>query len=294
MIKITRLSTPSDPIVRLRIEGRVVERTADAVTNACRAARADGKHVLLDLAGVPFVDTHGAHAIASLAETGVTPIGCTAFVRAAIGAQMRPDDEIEDADDDAGLAVRLHRRDPQAVEEIVRRHGGGLLAVARALSANDAAARAAVQAAFLSALSAAETSPPDTRLFPLLRRMVVTAALARLRVPDGESDTALDAHLPRFDATGHFADEVGAVEVPRRTFGDRGGQEAVRRSLDRLPASVRAILLACDCEELDIAEVAVVLGTTTDAVKHRLDRARHALRTLLAAERGTSARAAAS
>jgi RNA polymerase sigma-70 factor (ECF subfamily) len=54
--------------------------------------------------------------------------------------------------------------------------------------------------------------------------------------------------------------------------------------VDALPDSYRTVLLLRDIEELDTEETADLLGSTANAVKIRLHRARQALRTLLEGE----------
>lgn len=56
----------------------------------------------------------------------------------------------------------------------------------------------------------------------------------------------------------------------------------VRRCIDQLPASCRAVLVLRDIEDLDTEETAGVLGETVSAVKTRLHRVRQALQARLA------------
>ena len=60
----------------------------------------------------------------------------------------------------------------------------------------------------------------------------------------------------------------------------------MRRCIDRLPARYRTVILLRDIEEMDTEETARSIGSTPNAVKVRLHRARQALRTLLARELG--------
>jgi len=55
----------------------------------------------------------------------------------------------------------------------------------------------------------------------------------------------------------------------------------VREAIARLPDQYREVLVLRDIEERDTSEAAALLGTTPNAVKVRLHRARQALRTLL-------------
>ena len=61
----------------------------------------------------------------------------------------------------------------------------------------------------------------------------------------------------------------------------RETRAAVRKAIECLPASYRTVLVLRDIEELDTDETATALGTTCNAVKIRLHRARQALKTLL-------------
>jgi RNA polymerase sigma factor (sigma-70 family) len=59
-------------------------------------------------------------------------------------------------------------------------------------------------------------------------------------------------------------------------------RQIVRRCIDRLAESYRALLRLRDIEERDTDEGAELLGLTVSAMKRRLPRARQALRELLA------------
>src|SRR5262249_58683224 len=61
----------------------------------------------------------------------------------------------------------------------------------------------------------------------------------------------------------------------------REARALVRRAIELLPASYRTVLVLRDIEELDTDEAATALGTTRNAVKIRLHRARQALKALL-------------
>jgi RNA polymerase sigma-70 factor (ECF subfamily) len=60
----------------------------------------------------------------------------------------------------------------------------------------------------------------------------------------------------------------------------------INRAIDQLPDSYRTVLVMRDLEEMSTAEVAEMLGVSTNVVKVRLHRARQALRTLLEREFG--------
>jgi ABC-type transporter Mla MlaB component len=80
MLKITRTDEDEDRTT-LRLEGRLGGEALlefDATWRACVAER---RHVVLDLAGVRFVDAAGAALLRALRETSVQITGCSAFVQ---------------------------------------------------------------------------------------------------------------------------------------------------------------------------------------------------------------------
>src|SRR5262245_22667814 len=85
---------------------------------------------------------------------------------------------------DSGEAERLsalRAGDPAAFEELVRAEGGRLLMVARRLVGNEEDARDALQDAFLSAFRSIDRFQGGSRISTWLHRIVVNAALIRLR-----------------------------------------------------------------------------------------------------------------
>jgi RNA polymerase sigma-70 factor (ECF subfamily) len=170
--------------------------------------------------------------------------------------------------------------DELACELVVRRFGARLLAVARRVLGNDDDARDALQDAFLCAFRAIDRFTGDARLSTWLHRIVVNAALMRLRSRRRRAEDSIDDLLPRFD------DEGGWLEPPTSWRSDelleRGETRVrVRQAIEQLPARHREVLVLRDIEELDTGEVAGMLGISANAVKVRLHRARQALRTLI-------------
>src|SRR2546427_11858295 len=107
----------------------------------------------------------------------------------------------------------------------------------------------------------------------------------RLRSRRRRREEPIDDLLPRFDADGYHADAVVGWEPPSDVLLERRQtREMVRRCIDQLPEQHRTVILLRDIEEMDTEETAHSLGSTPDAVKIRLHRARQALRTLLARE----------
>lgn len=181
------------------------------------------------------------------------------------------------------ILAELQRGDDAAFERLVRVHGGRMLAVARRLLRDEEEARDAVQEALLAAFRSIGRFQGSCRLATWLHRIVVNAALMRLRSRQRKPEEAIDDLLPKFAEDGHRVDHSapGWAE-PADVLLQRGEVRVlVRRCIDRLPESYRTVLLFRDIEGLGTGEVAELLGVTENAVKIRLHRARQALRTLL-------------
>lgn len=101
--------------------------------------------------------------------------------------------------------ARLRSGDEAAFEQLVRQHTGPMLAVARRLLRNEDAARDAVQEAFISAFRGLKTFREDSTLSTWLHRIVVNAALMRLRREKRRPETRIEDLLPRFTETGEHA-----------------------------------------------------------------------------------------
>lgn len=285
MIKITRLSGEHDDVTRLRVEGRILHQATGELERVCRAALTGRWPLLLDLSGVSFVDADGAQVVARLVERGATVVGCSPLVSEILRTCAPPDAPTRDDEDrDTELLDRLRQGDERAFEELTRRYAGRMLAVARRLLRNEEDARDAVQEAFVSAFKALDRFHGDAKVSTWLHRIVVNAALMRLRSRRRKPEDSIEDLLPRFEETGAWASDVEPLGTPSEELECREVREAVRRCIDLLPESYRAIVLLRDIEELDCDETAAALGMTVSAVKSRLHRARQALRTLLERE----------
>lgn len=188
-----------------------------------------------------------------------------------------------DAQKERALIERLLAGEEWAFEEMVRLHGPRMLASARRLLGNEEDARDAVQEALLSAFRAMGSFKGESRLGTWLHRIVINAALLKLRQERRHRrEINLDDLMPRFRPDGH-------PEAPAVSWDDhflkRAETEEMRRQvrgqIDQLPDTHRNVLLLRDIEGLDTRQTAELLDINENAVKARLHRARQALRTLL-------------
>ena len=179
------------------------------------------------------------------------------------------------------LVARLRAGDGASYEQLVRTYGGRLLAVARRLVRHEEDARDCVQEAFLQAFRNIEKFEQRASLGSWLHRIVVNAALMKLRARGRRPEASIEDLLPQFDADGQRLEPEAELAVALELLERREVREAVRRAIDRLPDGYRNVLLIRDIEGYDTAETAKLLGLTPGAVKTRLHRARAALKTLL-------------
>ncbi|GAA3608485.1 hypothetical protein GCM10022223_25620 [Kineosporia mesophila] len=171
--------------------------------------------------------------------------------------------------DDRRLIAAHLTGDPDAFSTIVRRHADRLWAVALRTTGDPEEAADAVQDAMVSALRYADHYRGDAAVSTWLHRIVVNAALDRMRrraarpsVPLGERDviTGIDEH----GAT------VARLDV--------------RSALNKLPEAQRVALVLVDLDDVPVAEVAQMLGVAEGTVKSRCSRGRVALAQLLRGE----------
>jgi RNA polymerase sigma-70 factor (ECF subfamily) len=290
MMRITPLQK-DEGISRLRVEGRVTQQTVEELKTACAAEFADHPTLLLELSAVRFVDAAGLEALRGLVRRGTVLVGCSGFLsellratNKAAGAKQE-ETQADESTQEAQLLVRLRHGEDTAFTELVRQYSPRLLAAARRILGNEHDAQDALQEAFLSAFKAIGQFSGTAKLSTWLHRIVVNAALMKLRSRRRKPEESIEELLPRFDDQGEWSSRVVSWETPNDTLLQRQQTRAlVRRCIDRLPDTYRTMLLLRDIEELDTEEAALLLGITTNAVKIRLHRARQALRTLLEQE----------
>ncbi len=182
---------------------------------------------------------------------------------------------------DASLLAALRAGEAVAFETLVRTHGGRMLSVAKRFLTNADDAQDAVQDAFLSAFKAIPAFDGRAQLSTWLHRIVVNAALMKLRTQRRHPEESMDDLLPTFLDDGHQAAPSPRWKYVPNEVERAETQQMIRQQISKLPESHRTVLLLRDIEELDTETVAQMLDMSVAAVKVRLHRARQALRTLL-------------
>ena len=107
-------------------------------------------------------------------------------------------------DDEATLIAQLRAGDETAFEQVVRAYGGRLLAVARRIVDSEEDARDVVQDAFLNAFRALDRFEGNAKLSTWLHRIVVNAALMKLRTRKRKPEQSIETLLPAFLDDGHL------------------------------------------------------------------------------------------
>ena len=182
---------------------------------------------------------------------------------------------------DSALLAALRAGEEAAFETLVRSYGGRMLSVARRLLGNDDDAQDAVQEAFLSAFKGLAAFDGRSKLSTWLHRIVVNAALMKLRTQKRRPEQSIDDLLPKFKKDGHEAAPRTRWEDSATNAERTETQQLIREQILTLPETYRTVLLLRDIEEHDTETVAQMLAVSPAAVKVRLHRARQALRTLL-------------
>ncbi|MCI0586711.1 MAG: sigma-70 family RNA polymerase sigma factor [Planctomycetes bacterium] len=184
---------------------------------------------------------------------------------------------------EGALLRGLRGGDVAAFETLVRSYSRPMLAVARKFLPRTEDAEDALQDAFLSAFKGIGRFEGGSRLSTWLHRIVVNAALMKLRTKRRKPETSIEDLLPAFQDDGHATNHPAApwTETAEAAAERREIRDLVRSSIDRLPEAYRNVLLLRDIEGFDTEETAGLLDVNPNVVKIRLHRARQALRTLL-------------
>jgi RNA polymerase sigma-70 factor, ECF subfamily len=179
------------------------------------------------------------------------------------------------------LLRRLRRGDDEAYERLVRDLTPRLLSVARRIVRSMADAEDAVQEGFVSAFRGIETFDGRSTLATWIHRIVVNAALARLRSKTGRGEVSVEALMPQFESGLHTVRPTPWRQVNADDARRAEEREALDVAIARLPVDFRTVIVLKDIEGHGSDEVAEMLGISAALVRQRLHRGRMALMKLL-------------
>jgi RNA polymerase sigma-70 factor, ECF subfamily len=183
---------------------------------------------------------------------------------------------------EAAALRQLCAGERMATERFVREHTGWMLVLAKRYLKDRALAEDCVQEAFLQAFRNIRGFEGRSTLKSWLFRIVVNAALMRLRSHRGSGEQCLDDVLAEVERGGYGRDQPwGEIATPQDMLQRKEAQELVVAKLTELPDGYRIVLLLRDIEGYSTEEAAKALGMTEGALKVRLHRARAAFKVLV-------------
>ena len=197
--------------------------------------------------------------------------------------------------EDALLVEGLRAGDEAAFVELMRRYGVGMLRVARMFVSSGAVAEEVVQEAWLGVLKGIDRfegrSSLKTWLFRIVTNIAKTRGVREARsVPlsslaGDENDAAVSPERFLGDGTrfpGHWAlPPASWAGVPDERLLATEAMDVIRREVERLPPSQRAVLTLRDIEGLSAEEVCNALDLTETNGRVLLHRARAKVRAAL-------------
>jgi len=194
--------------------------------------------------------------------------------------------------DESALVERLRAGDRAAFANLIDRHGGALLRLARSFLKNDAVAEEVVQDTWLAALDGLDDfearSSLRTWLFTILANKARNRAVREGRsVPwsalggDGEESPAVDPDS--FHADGHWKEAPGrwTEDDPERLALGAETRAAIEAAIASLPQLQRSVITLRDIEGFDAEEICRLLTVTLTNQRVLLHRARTRVRQAL-------------
>lgn len=173
------------------------------------------------------------------------------------------------------LVASVRDGDNAALAELYDQHAGALLAFARRLLGDHAAAEDLVHEVFIAAPAAFARFQGHASVRTFLISIAVNHARHHLR-----------SASRRRAATERFAREPESMSgTPEEQLGRHGLAEALSSALDQLPLDQRVAFVLCEVEERTSREAAEIVGAPEATVRTRLFHAKRKLRDELA-ERG--------
>ena len=168
------------------------------------------------------------------------------------------------------LLAACRRGDREAFEEVVRRTYRHVYTQALRLVGDRQEAEDVAQEAYLRVFRGLAGFRGDAQFETWLYRIVSNAAMSHLRKRRRFGQLAMD-----------FPEEPGEPTSPVRLDEEAVDRDALTRALDRLPPSLRVVVVLKDVYGLSCREIGDQIGISEGAVKVRLHRARKRLKEML-------------
>ncbi len=177
---------------------------------------------------------------------------------------------------DSMLVSGLKHGDVEAMEEIVKRYSNKVYNLAYHLTRDASAAEEIMQEVFLTVIAKINTLATDAYFSTWLYRVATNAAYGYLRKEKKFSDQTVtdevDQERPSMDYDHDWSN------LPDDVLLSEESRNILKASIDRLPETMRAVVIMKDIDGLSNEEIAQALGLSVPAVKSRLHRGRLILR----------------
>jgi len=186
---------------------------------------------------------------------------------------LRSTDNDEILRDEQGL-IRLGLKGNQAaLEALFARHSGALYQSALKLLGNPEDAEDALQEGMLSAFKNLRRFEGRSKFSSWLTRIVINAALMRLRSQRAHRTVSADEPLGEAEST--LAEQLAdPAPDPERLYAREELRQLLDRNLTELSPEMRTAVRLRDIEGLSTQEAAEALGVPENTLKSRLHRAR--------------------
>jgi len=186
---------------------------------------------------------------------------------------LRSTDNDEILRDEQGL-IRLGLKGNQAaLEALFARHSGALYQSALKLLGNPEDAEDALQEGMLSAFKNLRRFEGRSKFSSWLTRIVINAALMRLRSQRAHQTVSADQPLGEAELT--LAEQLAdPAPDPERLYAREELRQLLDRNLTELSPEMRTAVRLRDIEGLSTQEAAEALGVPENTLKSRLHRAR--------------------
>ena len=170
--------------------------------------------------------------------------------------------------------IRLGLKGNQAaLEALFARHSGALYQSALKLLGNPEDAEDALQEGMLSAFKNLRRFEGRSKFSSWLTRIVINAALMRLRSQRAHQTVSADQPLGEAEVT--LAEQLAdPAPDPERLYARKELRRLLDRNLTELSPDMRTAVLLRDIEGLSTQEAAEALGVPENTLKSRLHRAR--------------------
>jgi RNA polymerase sigma-70 factor, ECF subfamily len=169
------------------------------------------------------------------------------------------------------LVRRAAQGDALAFERLLATRADQAFRIARAMLGDESDARDATQETFVSAWRELPRLHDPERFDAWLRRILVNACRAQMRVRKQVREISLDVIVDHTTPGPGLSEQLGATDLLARAF-------------ERLDANKRALLVLHHLDRASVADIGASLGIPTGTVKWRLHDAREALQRALLAE----------